>query len=277
MQKEAAEEIAPFLKFIFNQPLTTGQVTGDRKCASVSPVFKKGSELKTLATTNQYLLLLCHVGSWRILSSITLWVTWMRIMYLSTRPHLEYACSVCDPHTQKNIQSIEKVQRRAARFVKKCNQRTQGTITSLLEELKWPSLEQIRKQTRLTNLYKIVNGTLAVQIPNYFRQKEHQTRNYHPLKFVNAGWKTNIFKHSFFPGPLKNETNFPKQLLKLPTQRPSSLPWWHRPGPIEHLNIFIFIFISPAQIHCTVFKRTQHEYSAYLLKMGCTALCRSDI
>ena len=37
------------------------------------------------------------------------------------RPLLEYACSVWDPHTQKNVQSIEKVQRRPARFVKKCN------------------------------------------------------------------------------------------------------------------------------------------------------------
>ena len=55
--------------------------------------------------------------------------------YSLVRPHLEYACSVKHPHTQ-NIQSIEKVQRRAARFDKKCNQRTMGTITSLLEELK---------------------------------------------------------------------------------------------------------------------------------------------
>ena len=87
--------------------------------------------------------------------------------YSLVRPNLEYACSVWDSHTQKNIQSIQKVQPRAARFVKKCNQPTPGTNTSLLEELKWPSLEQRRKQTRLTNLYKIVNGTPAVQIPNY--------------------------------------------------------------------------------------------------------------
>ena len=83
--------------------------------------------------------------------------------YSLVRPHLEYECLVWDPHTQphtqKNIQSIEIVQRRAARFVKKCTQRTPGTITSLLEELKWPSLEQRRKQTRLTNLYTIVTGT----------------------------------------------------------------------------------------------------------------------
>ena len=73
------------------------------------------------------------------------------------------------PAYPKEHSIIEKVQCRAARFVKKCNQRTPGTITSLLEELKWPSLEQRRKQTRLTNLYKIVNGTLAVEIPNYHK------------------------------------------------------------------------------------------------------------
>ena len=42
--KEAAEEIAAFLQFIFNQSLTTGQVPGDWKCANVTPVFKKGSK-----------------------------------------------------------------------------------------------------------------------------------------------------------------------------------------------------------------------------------------
>ena len=72
-----------------------------------------------------------------------------------------------DPHTQKNIQSIEKVLHSAARFDKKYNPRTPGSITSLLEELKWPSLEQRRKQTRLTNLYNFVNGNLAVEIPYY--------------------------------------------------------------------------------------------------------------
>ena len=42
--KEAAEEIAPFLQFIFNQSLTTGQVAGDWKCANVTPVLKKCSK-----------------------------------------------------------------------------------------------------------------------------------------------------------------------------------------------------------------------------------------
>ena len=107
-------------------------------------------------------------------------------------------------YTKEHSINQEKVQRRAARFVKKCNQYTAGTVTSLLEELKWPLLEQRRKQTRLTDLYNIINGTLAVEIPNYFREKECQRRNYDPFKFVIAGCRTNIYEYSFFfPGPLK--------------------------------------------------------------------------
>ena len=39
------------------------------------------------------------------------------------RPQLEYASSVWDPHTQKNIKALENIQRRAARFVKNCKER----------------------------------------------------------------------------------------------------------------------------------------------------------
>ena len=87
------------------------------------------------------------------------------------------------------------------------------TVTSLLEELKWPSLEQRRKQPRLTNLYMIENGTLAVVIPNYFRQKKRQTRNYHPLKFVNAGCRTNIYKYSFFSRTVKEWNELPEAII----------------------------------------------------------------
>ena len=80
--------------------------------------------------------------------------------------------------------------------------------------LKWPSLEQKRKQTRLKNLYKIVNGNRAVEIPNYFRQKERQTRNYHPLKFINAGCRTNIYKYSFFPRSVKEWNELPETIIE---------------------------------------------------------------
>ena len=162
--------------------------------------------------------------------------------YSLVRPHLEYAWSVWDPHTQKNIQSIAKVQSRAASFVKKCNQHTLSTITSLLEELKWPSLEQRRKQTRLINLYKIVKGTLAVEIPNYFRQKERQKRNYHPLKFINAGYRTNVYIYSFFPRCIKEWNDLPETIIEATNIEAFKLALRAQARPHWAFELFLFLY-----------------------------------
>ena len=77
------------------------------------------------------------------------------------RPMLEYAASIWDPYTQKNKTKLEKVQRSAARFVSSDYSR-HGSVTSMLENLEWQSLENRRKAARLTNLYKIRNGELHV-------------------------------------------------------------------------------------------------------------------
>ena len=56
------------------------------------------------------------------------------------RPKLEYACSIWDPYTDVNIKTLEGVQRRSACFV--CNQFScHESVTSMLNELDWPSLQ----------------------------------------------------------------------------------------------------------------------------------------
>ena len=73
------------------------------------------------------------------------------------RPLLEYAASVWDPYSQKNIANIEAVQRRAARFVLSRFRNT-SSVNKMLEALGWPTLEQRCKTCRLSMLYKIQNG-----------------------------------------------------------------------------------------------------------------------
>ena len=61
------------------------------------------------------------------------------------RPILEYASPALNPHL-KDVQLLEQVQRRAARF--ECNNyrdRTQGRVDNMLAQLKWDSLEKRRK------------------------------------------------------------------------------------------------------------------------------------
>ena len=133
------------------------------------------------------------------------------------RPCLEYASSVWDPHTQKHCHDIEGVQRRAARFVKNCYVREPGTVTNLLNDLNWYSLELRRKITRLTTMYKIVNGKIAVNIPEYIVGPTRVTRSYHSSKFINIGSNSNTYKYNFFTRTLKEWNTLPSFLLNQPS------------------------------------------------------------
>jgi len=73
------------------------------------------------------------------------------------RPLLEYAASVWDPYSQKNIAKIEAVQRRAACFVLNRFRKT-SSVNNMLEALGWPTLEQRHQTCRLLMLYKIQSG-----------------------------------------------------------------------------------------------------------------------
>ena len=64
-------------------------------------------------------------------------------------PHLEYAAAVRDPHTLQDISQLEKIQRRAARFVRN-NYKYTTSVSHLLSELSWEQLSERRRISRLT-------------------------------------------------------------------------------------------------------------------------------
>ena len=61
------------------------------------------------------------------------------------RPILEYSATVWDPHSANNIKTIEKVQRRAARWVTNRHHQT-SCVNSIIDSLAWPTLQQRRKK-----------------------------------------------------------------------------------------------------------------------------------
>jgi hypothetical protein len=73
------------------------------------------------------------------------------------RPHLEYCSPIWNPHTKKNINKLESTQRQAARFVFNTYSR-QASVSKLISELQWDSLEKRRKAASLHLLYKIHNS-----------------------------------------------------------------------------------------------------------------------
>ena len=64
------------------------------------------------------------------------------------RPIVEYASTVWDPYTQKDIHTLEMVHRRGARYV--CSQQgNRSSVDSMLDTLKWKSLQHRRRDAQL--------------------------------------------------------------------------------------------------------------------------------
>ena len=92
------------------------------------------------------------------------------------RPQLEYACAAWDPHLKNDIYNSEMFQRRTARFVCRDYRREAAVVSSLLEKLRWQTLQERRKYARLTLFYKIVNKHVAVDTGNLLRASTRNTR-----------------------------------------------------------------------------------------------------
>ena len=75
------------------------------------------------------------------------------------RPVLEYASTVWDPYTLQQIYALERIQRQAARFVTgDYSSRDPGSVTRMLQQLQWDTLEERRARNRSIMLYRILNN-----------------------------------------------------------------------------------------------------------------------
>ena len=121
--------------------------------------------------------------------------------YISlVRPKLEYACSVCDPHTAEHRNKIEMVQRRAARYV--CNRyHNTSSITDMFQTLTWPTLQQCRLKTKLIMFYKIVHHIVAVPT-TILIPTDSRIRQSHPFTYRHLHAFKDSYKYSFFPNTI---------------------------------------------------------------------------
>ena len=81
------------------------------------------------------------------------------------RPCLEYASSAWDPYQLYLISDIEKIQRRATRWTLSDYSKS---VSNMLTQLHWSSLEKQRSVSRFCMLYKILHDPdIPVEILHY--------------------------------------------------------------------------------------------------------------
>ena len=132
------------------------------------------------------------------------------------RPILEYASSVWDPSEEQSIQLIERVQRRAARFVLR-RYRNTSSVSAMLHHLQWPSLQHRRKLARLTMLYKIRHGLACAELSEKLQPPPPRLRRGHNHQFYPIGCRTKYMQNSFLPRTIKEWNTLPQSVVEAPS------------------------------------------------------------
>ena len=128
------------------------------------------------------------------------------------RPTVECASPVWDPHAKRN--KIKMVQRRCARYVTGNFNRT-SSVTSLLNCLSWPTLEERRRQYRLAVMCRILHNQVDIHWQSFLTKT--CTRGHSCQLFVPF-CKNHVYASSFFPHTSKdwNDISFdPPDALSL--------------------------------------------------------------
>ena len=138
-------------------------------------------------------------------------------MYIKAlvRPIVEYSATVWDPYVAKNVQQVEMIQHRAARWVLRRYDRL-DSVTDMLSSLKWRSLELRRSDARLCMLYKQSNGLATYECDKL--QKEQKSRMGTRLsslshRFEQPRCTCDYYQNSFYPRTTAQWNNLPPEII----------------------------------------------------------------
>jgi len=131
------------------------------------------------------------------------------------RPHLEYCIQVWSPYLKKDIECLERVQRRATKLV--------GTLRKRLYEerlrvLKLTTLEKRRLRGDLIETYKIITKKDNINPTQFFQFTEtgHDLRR-HSLKLSQARNTNRICRMFFSQRVVRDWNQLPQHVIEAPS------------------------------------------------------------
>jgi hypothetical protein len=134
--------------------------------------------------------------------------------YISlVRSVLDYSSTVWDPYLQQDIDRLELIQRRAARFAYNDYGRT-TSATEMMKKLDWKPLSERRREQRLILMYKIVNDLIAIPAETHITLNRGITRSSTTNKLKLYSCNSDIYKHSFIPRTIIDWNNLSERCTR---------------------------------------------------------------
>ena len=128
------------------------------------------------------------------------------------RPVLDYGSTVWDPNCNGLNDELENVQKHAGRFVTRNYSYETGSMTGILEELKWETLQKRRKDNRLKLMYKSLEGKARIPTDDLI-PKNRRCRNQPSLVFQIPTASKDSYKKIFFPQTIRDWNALPDSLI----------------------------------------------------------------
>ena len=119
---------------------------------------------------------------------------------------MEYGCCVWDPYRLNQINKLELIYKRAARFITNNHTKEHGNTKKNMMSLGWSPLSERRAKIKLHMLYKILNDEIHVPSDDLIPNKRKQ------LNFYIPNSKVDCHLHSFYPSTIRMWNSLPESL-----------------------------------------------------------------
>ena len=129
------------------------------------------------------------------------------------RPLTEYSAVIWDPHTVENIRKLELIQRRTTRMVY-ADYQTTSSVSTMLNQLQWTTLQEHRAQAKACMMYRVVNQ--LIDIPSQILVPTISPRG-NNIIFLVPYARTLIYQKSFFPDGICIWNSLPSEAVKAPS------------------------------------------------------------
>ena len=126
------------------------------------------------------------------------------------RPILDYGGTVWDPHYMKDKEKIEKIQKRAARFVTNNYRFESGNTKINMQNLNWEPLEERRAKAKVTSLFKARLGLVDIPLNNLNINNRSGGKGYQ--NYIIPSSNVDSHMHSYYPSTTRLWNMLPQDI-----------------------------------------------------------------